>query len=81
MDWTHTFGTHCINECDLNTHNCNNNAKCFNANGLFVCNCSDGFSGNGIICEGIQTINFFWVRSHSKRYEFDHRLWPIEFKI
>ena len=44
-----------INECDLNTHNCSINAECFNTNGSFVCNCSDGFSGNGVICKGMQT--------------------------
>ena len=54
-----------INECDLNTHNCSNHANCFNTNGSFVCNCSDGFSGNGVICEGMPTIIFFrlnWIR-------------------
>ena len=51
-----------INECDLNTHNCSNNADCLNTNGSFVCNCSSGFSGNGVICEGIQNINFWGLR-------------------
>ena len=50
-----------INECDLSTHNCSNNGECYNTNGSFVCNCSDGFSGNGVICEGMQTIDFFVV--------------------
>ena len=44
-----------MNECDLNAHDCNNNAECFNTNGSFVCNCGDGFSGNGVLCEGMQT--------------------------
>ena len=47
-----------INECDLNTHNCSNNAECFNTNGSFVCNCSVGFSGNGVLCEGMKTTKF-----------------------
>ena len=55
-----------INECDLNTHNCSNNAQCLNTNGSFACNCSVGFSGNGVICEGKQTINFFWVYNNKK---------------
>ena len=59
-----SFPTFCvvsdINECDLNIHNCSNNAHCFNTHGSFVCNCSGGFSGNGVICEGIRmlTVNF-----------------------
>ena len=58
-----------INECDLNTHNCSNNTECYNTNGSFVCNCSDGFSGNGVICEGKQTVNFFWVYNNKKKWE------------
>ena len=61
-----------INECDLNTHNCSNNAQCFNTNESFVCNCNDGFSGNGVICEGMLTINFLWAanKGELKYYRF-----------
>ena len=62
-----------INECDVNTHNCSNNAECFNTNGSFVCNCSDGFSGNGIICEGMQTILLYslgLITGKNEKYAF-----------
>ena len=42
-----------INECMLGTHNCHNNATCFNTNGSFTCTCNIGHSGNGTKCEGM----------------------------
>jgi cysteine-rich repeat protein len=39
-----------INECDLNTDNCDANAACTNTAGSFTCECNDGYSGNGVTC-------------------------------
>ena len=40
------------NECLLATHNCHNNATCFNTDGSFTCACNTGYSGNGVSCKG-----------------------------
>ena len=42
-----------VDECADGTHNCSSNAKCTNTDGSFTCDCSDGFIGNGQLCEGI----------------------------
>ena len=42
-----------INECDQSLHQCHANAYCTNTNGSFTCTCSNGYSGNGTTCEGI----------------------------
>ena len=39
-------------ECILGTHNCDSNATCTNTDGSFECACNNGFSGNGVNCEG-----------------------------
>ena len=39
-----------INECDGNP--CDMNATCDNTVGSFTCICIDGFTGNGITCNG-----------------------------
>ena len=41
-----------INECDLGLDNCDENAACTNTDGSFTCECNDGFSGNGTVCQG-----------------------------
>ncbi|CAI8035146.1 Protein kinase C-binding protein NELL2 [Geodia barretti] len=40
-------GTYCedIDECDLGTHNCDENANCTNVPGSFLCVCNDGYVG------------------------------------
>lgn len=43
-----------LNECTMNTHNCNANNYCNNTLGSFTCTCKPGFSGNGISCTGRQ---------------------------
>ena len=40
-----------LNECFLETHNCNEHATCTNSIGSFECTCNEGFSGNGTTCE------------------------------
>ena len=42
-----------VNECDLGTHNCHDNATCTNTVGSFNCTCKDGFSGDGRHCAGM----------------------------
>ena len=44
-----------IDECAEGTHNCHmmSNASCFDTDGSFYCNCSQGFEGNGTFCDGI----------------------------
>ena len=37
-----------INECL--SHPCDGNATCTNTPGSYICECSNGFSGNGLIC-------------------------------
>ncbi|XP_071845759.1 uncharacterized protein [Apostichopus japonicus] len=37
-------------ECELNTHNCDENAFCTNTEGSFQCNCTDGYYGDGFNC-------------------------------
>ncbi|PIK53340.1 putative fibrillin-1 [Apostichopus japonicus] len=39
-------------ECELNTHNCDENAFCTNTEGSFQCNCTDGYYGDGFNCTG-----------------------------
>ena len=43
-----------IDECAEGTHNCHmmSNATCFDTDGSFDCNCTQGFQGNGTFCEG-----------------------------
>ena len=48
----HSFPFLDNNECLLASHNCHTNATCVNTNGSFTCSCNNGYSGNGISCEG-----------------------------
>ena len=41
-----------VDECAEGTHNCDTNANCTNIPGSFLCICKDGFTGDGISCEG-----------------------------
>ena len=42
-----------INECNTaNDNNCHENAICTNTNGSFTCQCQNGYTGNGITCNG-----------------------------
>jgi hypothetical protein len=41
-----------VNECEMRTHDCHDNATCTNTNGSFTCTCINGFYGNGLNCTG-----------------------------
>ena len=54
-------GTICldVNECQPQsgaevTHNCDSNAACNNTEGSFTCVCMDGYSGDGVKCNGME---------------------------
>ena len=42
-----------INECEGSGNNCDTNAICANTIGSYECSCKEGFTGDGIQCEGI----------------------------
>jgi hypothetical protein len=44
------YGCYDIDECSRGSHRCNDNASCFNNSGAYVCECNDGYSGNGFSC-------------------------------
>eukprot|EP00667_Euglena_gracilis_P000049 EG_transcript_49 len=41
-----------INECEVGSDNCNVNAVCTNVVSTFQCTCNDGYTGNGVWCNG-----------------------------
>ena len=41
-----------INECEDNPEICDINANCTNTIGSYMCSCSSGYTGNGIMCTG-----------------------------
>ena len=45
-----------INECVLETHNCDVNAECRNTIGSFNCSCNTGYSGDGVNCSKFITV-------------------------
>ena len=50
-----------IDECAEGTDNCDdNNATCDNVPaGSFTCTCNEGYSGDGVICEGVYTESLY----------------------
>ena len=41
-----------VDECQISTHNCSDNATCINTEGSFNCSCKPGYRGNGYNCSG-----------------------------
>lgn len=50
-----------INECFDGIHVCHKYARCINTIGSYVCECADGFVGNGKRCTGRPP----WLQSRS----------------
>ena len=48
-----------INECNENTHTCDENAQCTNTEGSFTCTCNEGFTGDGQTCDGNHTTFYY----------------------
>ena len=44
------------NECTMGTNNCHANAECTDIPGSFSCACVDGYSGDGVDCQGMLII-------------------------
>ena len=40
-----------IDECAIDTHNCDENANCTDTDGSFQCACLSGYEGNGTFCQ------------------------------
>ena len=41
-----------VNECDGEGSSCDSNADCTNTAGSFTCTCREGFTGDGMTCNG-----------------------------
>ena len=41
-----------LNECELNTDDCHDKAKCINGEGSYTCECIEGYKGDGFNCTG-----------------------------
>lgn len=42
-----------IEECEINKDNCHMDANCSNTKGSFYCTCHTGYSGDGVLCNGM----------------------------
>ena len=51
-------------ECSDSTHNCDTQATCTNTVGSFICACNDGYTGDGVTCDG----NMFILSSQLIRF-------------
>ena len=53
-----------IDECKLNTDECDITALCNNTEGSYQCTCNSGYQGTGLICAGKRIIQV--VHNHCK---------------
>ncbi|CAH3133412.1 unnamed protein product, partial [Porites lobata] len=42
-----------VDECQISSHNCSDNATCINTEGSFNCSCKPGYRGNGYNCSDL----------------------------
>ena len=43
-----------VDECNESIDNCDINAMCTDSNGSYMCTCSNGYTGSGLVCMGEQ---------------------------
>ena len=55
--YIHTFLID-IDECTTEADNCDTNAACTNNPGSFTCSCNQGYTGDGVTCMGICSLEF-----------------------
>ena len=48
-----------INECEVDLHNCDQQATCTNNPGSYSCACNTGWTGDGFTCGGINVRLYF----------------------
>ena len=41
-----------IDECEVGTDSCGENAECTNTDGNYTCSCTTGYTGDGMSCIG-----------------------------
>ena len=41
-----------VDECKVGDDTCHVNAACNNTDGSYICSCNEGFTGDGITCQG-----------------------------
>ena len=51
-----------IDECDLDTDMCHQQATCTDTEGSYSCTCNSGYSGNGLECNGKHTGSFMDIQ-------------------
>ena len=50
-----------VDECEnVTLNNCDDNADCFDTEGSFTCTCREGYTGSGMVCQGM-----YWTVYHN----------------
>ncbi|XP_028410394.1 fibrillin-1-like [Dendronephthya gigantea] len=55
-----------MDECASKAHRCHSQATCNNTIGSYTCTCSEGFTGNGKVCEDMNECDVKTYRCHSQ---------------